>query len=894
MVRHELLPEEHRHQQELLLTIMRWALFVTPPSVAVYVVAFVRQPSWPALIFSIDVALIFVLSLWGSRRVRRERFQSTARILLALILVIATGFVLFVEERLMPAGAVGLAIAILFAMALEPARLALRWACVATVMFAAALFIPRILSVPRLELGAAGEALFVWFPPLELLLIAFLGRSTTHHLRGALSISEAARVEMEQSSVQLKEQKAELQSIEGHLTGVASSLDQGNRELQGLAQVVSSDLRTPLQTLHEYSRRLEEECAGRLDEVGRGYIQDIAESARHMDALVSGLLVYSSLGASKQELDTVEVGPLLERLVTALRLRERADVQLPADAPTVRAHGVYLEQIFSNLLDNAAKFQREGVRPVVAVEWADRGDAWELAIRDNGIGINPLHFEKIFGIFERLHLQSEYEGTGIGLAIVKKGVEEHGGKVWVESVPGQGSVFRFTLPKPDSAPSIAAPAMVESVAAWAPRPRKAARGSPQQERVFSSDERRRQERLLLWMLRLFLVVLPVLTVTYLITFSRDPSWRGLAHPTGTAVMFVISAWCTWSMHRGKVLQATRVFLASLMAIVARYVLFSEGMAHLSGALGLSVFLLAAISLDHPSMAFRWLGWASALYVGGLLLRDVARLPPMGLSPAALGVLGIVPVLWVIVFAWIGHSTIQHLRVALTRSRSLRRELRRTNQSLEVQKAELLKKQAHLSALTTSLGRRNRELQSLAYVAAHDLRAPLRALNNYGRFLQEDCAAQLDDACREYLAGIAHGARQMDALVSDLLEYSRIGRVKVELGEVDLAELVERVVAKLRLRDTAEVHLPADLPTLRARRERLQQIFSNLLENAVKFRRPGVPAVVSVECADRGDAWELAVRDNGIGIDPRYFDRSSASTGSTRPVTARERGWVCRS
>jgi signal transduction histidine kinase len=137
----------------------------------------------------------------------------------------------------------------------------------------------------------------------------------------------------------------------------------------------------------------------------------------------------------------------LERVVTRLGLREQAEVRLPADLPTIQARELRLEQIFSNLLSNAVKFHRASATPVIAVECADRGEVWEFSVRDNGIGIHEKHFERIFGLFQRLHTSEEYEGTGIGLAIVKKAVEEHGGQVRVQSTPGEGSIFTFTLPK---------------------------------------------------------------------------------------------------------------------------------------------------------------------------------------------------------------------------------------------------------------------------------------------------------------------------------------------------------------------------------------------------------------------------------------------------------------
>src|SRR5262249_42295899 len=119
----------------------------------------------------------------------------------------------------------------------------------------------------------------------------------------------------------------------------------------------------------------------------------------------------------------------------------------PTESPTIMGKIARLEQIFGNLLTNAVKFKRTGVPAEIVVRWVEREKEWQFSVQDNGIGIDSKHFEKIFGIFERLHTQDEFEGTGIGLAIVEKAVKEHGGCIWVTSRLGEGSTFTFTIPK---------------------------------------------------------------------------------------------------------------------------------------------------------------------------------------------------------------------------------------------------------------------------------------------------------------------------------------------------------------------------------------------------------------------------------------------------------------
>ena len=234
---------------------------------------------------------------------------------------------------------------------------------------------------------------------------------------------------------------------EQELAGVAEELKRSNVELEQFGYVISHDLRAPLRSLMSYARLLQEDGAEQLSEDARACVAGVAQCAQQMEALVVDLLEYARIGRTQLELSEVDLGDLLEQIVTRLGLREQAEVRLPADAPPVRARVLRLRQIFANLLDNAARF-RQADRPlIVTVAWADRELEWEFAVRDNGVGIPKAHTEDIFRMFRRLHTQEERDGTGIGLAIVKKAVEEHGGRVWVESASGEGSTFRFTLPK---------------------------------------------------------------------------------------------------------------------------------------------------------------------------------------------------------------------------------------------------------------------------------------------------------------------------------------------------------------------------------------------------------------------------------------------------------------
>lgn len=270
--------------------------------------------------------------------------------------------------------------------------------------------------------------------------------------QAALAISNALLFQAAQTELH-ERQRAERtvkrlnEELELRIADRTNQLASVNKELEAFAYTVSHDLRAPLRALKNYSQFLREDYDTRLAGEGQAYLEGILECAYQMDQLVVDLLAYSRIGRAREAVSEVAVGDLLDRLVGRLGLPNGLTVQLLTDAPTILAQPLQLEQIFANLIGNGSKFQRDGVRPKVVVTWGETDKIWWFMVKDNGIGIEPKYFAKIFGIFQRLHTNEEYEGTGIGLAIVKKAVEEQGGEIWVDSVPGRGSAFTFTIPK---------------------------------------------------------------------------------------------------------------------------------------------------------------------------------------------------------------------------------------------------------------------------------------------------------------------------------------------------------------------------------------------------------------------------------------------------------------
>ncbi len=224
-------------------------------------------------------------------------------------------------------------------------------------------------------------------------------------------------------------------------------LMRSNADLEQFAYIASHDLQEPLRMVASFAQLLERRYKGTLNERGEKYIGYIVEGAFRMQQLINDLLTYSRVGTrgrSFGEVDCVQaVGQALFNLQVAIReAGAHVDVGM---LPTVVADETQINQVFQNLIGNAIKFR--GADPPEVRVWAEREEgAWRFAVRDNGIGIDPQYKERIFAIFQRLHGRDQYPGTGIGLAVCKKIVQRHGGRIWFDSTPGKGSTFYFTIP----------------------------------------------------------------------------------------------------------------------------------------------------------------------------------------------------------------------------------------------------------------------------------------------------------------------------------------------------------------------------------------------------------------------------------------------------------------
>jgi light-regulated signal transduction histidine kinase (bacteriophytochrome) len=240
----------------------------------------------------------------------------------------------------------------------------------------------------------------------------------------------------------------ERKAAEEKIAHYATELERSNRDLEQFAYIVSHDLREPLRTVTGYLGLLDIRYRGQLDAKADLYIDYAVSGAERMQEMIRALLNLSRVGTRGKPFAPVDVERVLEHVLDSL---EQAIVETDAEInyeslPTVMADKTQLAQVFQNLIANAIKFRREDVPPRVDISAERQESAWLFSVADNGIGIDPEQKSRLFKVFQRLHTDSEYPGVGIGLALSRRIVKRHQGKIWVESAPGKGATFKFTLP----------------------------------------------------------------------------------------------------------------------------------------------------------------------------------------------------------------------------------------------------------------------------------------------------------------------------------------------------------------------------------------------------------------------------------------------------------------
>ena len=239
--------------------------------------------------------------------------------------------------------------------------------------------------------------------------------------------------------------------LEDDLRSKNLDLERSNKELEQFAYVASHDLQEPLRMVSSYMQLLESRYSDKLDDDAREFIGFAVDGASRMQRLIQDLLAFSRVGTRGRDPEVVQSGSVLEEALQnlSMRIKENEARIEYGSLPAVFVDRNQFTQVFQNLVGNAIKFRAER-QPIVAINAVRDGEHYLFSVQDNGIGFDPKHAERIFVIFQRLNSREVYEGTGIGLAICKKIIERHGGRIWVESTPGQGTTFYFTLPaEPD-------------------------------------------------------------------------------------------------------------------------------------------------------------------------------------------------------------------------------------------------------------------------------------------------------------------------------------------------------------------------------------------------------------------------------------------------------------
>jgi signal transduction histidine kinase len=287
-------------------------------------------------------------------------------------------------------------------------------------------------------------------PDSELLAIIVMTQNVTdcvqfrelHQARGELRTQQMA------AEIAAVRDIAERKRVDAMLAERTRELEISNRDLLQFASVASHDLQEPLRKVASFCQLLARRYQGQLDEEADEYIGFVVDGATRMQQLINDLLALARVGRSKDQMTDVDCGKVMRRVrrdMATIIEEAGAGLVVSGELPVVFAHQGLLTQLFTNLVANAVKFR--GPRPPRVEVWASREPGeWRFAVKDNGIGIEPQYASRVFDVFERLHTRSEYPGTGIGLALCRKIVELHRGRIWLESEPGAGTTFYWTMP----------------------------------------------------------------------------------------------------------------------------------------------------------------------------------------------------------------------------------------------------------------------------------------------------------------------------------------------------------------------------------------------------------------------------------------------------------------
>jgi PAS domain S-box-containing protein len=276
-------------------------------------------------------------------------------------------------------------------------------------------------------------------------------RDEAGQLRGFSSVAQDV-TERQQAEEEIHQLNA---SLEQRVRERTAELEAANQELEAFSYSVSHDLRAPLRHIAAYVEILQSEAGANLTEDNKQHLQTVADSAIHLGHLIDALLAFSRMGRGEMRQQTVSLPALVAEAKRELRRdseNRRVDWRIHS-LPEVQGDPLMLRQVMVNLLSNALKYTRARASAKIEIDATDTGQEVVVSVRDNGVGFDPKYATKLFGVFQRLHLPSEFEGTGIGLANVRRIINRHGGRTWAEGTVDGGATFYFSLPKqPKGAP----------------------------------------------------------------------------------------------------------------------------------------------------------------------------------------------------------------------------------------------------------------------------------------------------------------------------------------------------------------------------------------------------------------------------------------------------------
>jgi signal transduction histidine kinase len=316
-------------------------------------------------------------------------------------------------------------------------------------------FITRSITTPISEMkkktrdiasGIFEDNLNLTSPP-EIGELASAFNSMVGSLADARNQLKGREQELYEANARLTQEIAEVKRAKEELRQLAAELERSNTDLQQFAYVASHDLQQPLQVIAGFIELLAKRSKGKLDERANEYIASTIDGVNRMSTLIKGLLEYARVDTQGKTFENTDCASSLGEALSILKkVVEESGARVTYDSlPTLKADAVQLTSLFQNLIGNAIKFRGDSP-PEIHVSAVRKGDEQVFSVRDNGIGIDQNSAGKIFEVFKRLPTRKEYEGSGIGLAICKKIVERHGGRIWVESEPAKGSTFYFTIP----------------------------------------------------------------------------------------------------------------------------------------------------------------------------------------------------------------------------------------------------------------------------------------------------------------------------------------------------------------------------------------------------------------------------------------------------------------